>query len=203
MPKSKRLIVGLGNPGPNYERTRHNVGFEAADAVAEYAGIVLERVPGNVLLGWGRLRSDPVGVAKPMTYMNRSGRAVGALIGMHRLDPRGMLVIVDDINLEPGRLRLRASGGAGGHNGLRDVIDRLGHGDFPRLRIGIGNAFSRGRQVDYVLSPFSPEERPHIDQAVARAVQAVESFVCEGMATAMSRFNVQASRTEAGLSSHL
>lgn len=189
MPKSKRLIVGLGNPGPSYEGTRHNIGFEVADAVAEHAQISLEHARGDVFLGWGRIRSYSFGVAKPLTYMNRSGKAVKTLLGVHHLEPQDMLVIVDDINLEPGRLRLRPSGSAGGHNGLQDIIDRLGHDDFPRLRFGVGSDFSRGGQVDYVLSPFSPIERPLIDEAVVRARDAAETFVCEGVTTAMNRFN--------------
>ncbi len=189
MPKSKRLIVGLGNPGPNYEGTRHNIGFEIADAVAERAEVTFEHARGDVFLGWGRIRSCPIGVAKPLTYMNRSGKAVKTLLSVHHLEPRDMLVIVDDINLEPGRLRIRPSGSAGGHNGIQDVIDHLGHDDFPRLRFGIGSDFPRGRQVDYVLSPFTLEERPLIDEAVVLARDAAETFVREGVTAAMNRFN--------------
>ncbi len=189
MSKSKRLIVGLGNPGPEYEATRHNIGFEAADAVAARARATFERGRGNVLLGWGRIRSYPVGVAKPLTFMNRSGKAISALLGVWRMEPRQLLVIVDDINLPPGRLRLRPSGSAGGHNGLQDIADRLGHPNFPRLRIGVGNDFARGGQARHVLSPFSSEERLVMDEAVIRARDAVETFVCEGISVAMNRFN--------------
>ena len=189
MSKSKRLIVGLGNPGPEYEATRHNIGFEAADAVAARAGAAFERGRGNVLLGWGRIRSYPVGIAKPLTFMNRSGKAVSSLLGAWRMDPRQILVIVDDINLPPGRLRLRPSGSAGGHKGLQDIADRLGHHDFPRLRIGVGNDFVRGGQARHVLSPFSSGERSSMDEAVVRARDAVEAFVCEGISVAMNRFN--------------
>lgn len=189
MPKPKRLIVGLGNPGPDYDGTRHNIGYEVADAVADHAGVTFEHARGDVFLGWGRVRSFPFGVAKPLTYMNRSGKAVKTLLGVHHLATQDMLVIVDDINLDPGRLRIRPSGSAGGHNGLQDIIDRLGHDDFPRLRFGIGSDFPRGGQVDYVLSRFAPEERPLIDEAVQRAREAAEAFVCEGVTTVMNRFN--------------
>ena len=189
MSKSKRLIVGLGNPGPEYEATRHNIGFEVADAVAERARATFEHGRGNVLLGWGRMRSYPVGIAKPLTFMNRSGKAVSALLGAWRLEPRQLLVIVDDINLPPGRLRLRASGSPGGHNGLQDIAERLGRQNFPRLRIGVGNDFGRGGQVRHVLSPFSAEERSSMDDAVIRACHAVEAFVCEGISAAMTQFN--------------
>lgn len=189
MPTSKRLIVGLGNPGPEYDETRHNIGFAVADRVAERAHITFQHDRGNVLLGWGRLRSRPVGVAKPLTYMNRSGQAVRTLLGRHGLQPKEMLVVVDDISLEPGRIRLRARGSAGGHNGLQDIIDRLGTDDFPRLRIGIGSDFPRGRQSEYVLSPFTEEERPIMQEAVERASDAAVTFVTEGITTAMNRFN--------------
>lgn len=189
MSKSKRLIVGLGNPGPKYEGTRHNIGFEVADAVAGHAGIVLEHGRGDVLIGFGRVRSYPFGVAKPLTYMNRSGKAVRTLLGVHRIEPDEMLVVVDDINLDVGRIRIRPSGSAGGHNGVQDIIDRLGHDDFPRLRCGVGSDFPRGGQVDYVLSPFAAEERALVDDVVLRARDAAETFVCEGVAAAMNRFN--------------
>lgn len=189
MPKSKRLIVGLGNPGPDYEETRHNVGFMVADAVAEMARISYEHERGDVLLGWGRIRSYPVGVAKPLVFMNRSGQSVRTLLQRHNLEMQEMLVIVDDVNLPPGKLRLRPNGSAGGHNGVQDIIDRLGRDDFPRLRIGIGGDFARGQQADYVLSPFTSEERPIIDEAIIRAKEAVVTFVTEGVTTAMNRFN--------------
>lgn len=189
MPKSKRLIVGLGNPGPEYEETRHNVGFMVADAVADTAQVTLEHERGDVLFGWGRIRSYPLGVAKPLVFMNRSGQSVRSLLQRHNLDTKEMLVVVDDINLPTGKLRLRARGSAGGHNGVQDIIDRIGSDDFPRLRIGIGSEFERGRQSDYVLSPFSADERPIVDEAILRARDAAVTFVTDGITTAMNRFN--------------
>lgn len=189
MAKSKRLIVGLGNPGPQYENTRHNIGFMVADAVAEFAGITYKHERGNVLLGWGRIRSYPVGVAKPLAFMNRSGSSVRNLLLRYRLELQDMLVVVDDINLPTGKLRLRARGSAGGHNGMQDIIDHLGSDDFPRLRIGIGSEFERGKQADYVLSPFAQDELPVVDEAIVRARDAVVTYVTEGIETAMNRFN--------------
>ena len=189
MATSKRLIVGLGNPGAEYEKTRHNVGFEVVDAVADKARITLEHDKGDVLLGWGRVRRYPLGVAKPLTYMNRSGTAVRTLLGRHGLEPQEILVVVDDINLPVGKLRLRQGGSAGGHNGLQDITDRLGRDDFPRLRFGVGSDFSRGKQADYVLSPFSPDERPIVEEALVRARDAAITFVTDGIVTAMNRFN--------------
>ena len=189
MPKSKRLIIGLGNPGPDYEETRHNIGFMVADAVADLGRITFEHERGDVLLGWGRIRSYPVGVAKPLVFMNRSGQSVRTLLQHHKLDMQEMLVVVDDINLPVGKLRLRKDGSAGGHNGVQDIIDRLGSDDFPRLRFGIGNDFDRGRQSDYVLSPFTAEERPIVDEGIVRARDAAAAFVTDGITTAMNRFN--------------
>ncbi len=189
MARAKRLIVGLGNPGPEYEATRHNVGFMVADAVAEKAGLRLSHERGNVLLGWGRWRGAPFGVAKPLTYMNRSGQAVLALVRRFGLTPADLLVIYDDINLPVGRIRLRPGGSAGGHNGVQDIIDRLGTDAFPRLRLGIGHDFPRGRQADYVLAPFDAEQRPRIEEAIERAREAALTFVTDGLHVAMNRFN--------------
>lgn len=189
MATSKRLIIGLGNPGTEYEKTRHNVGFEVVDAVAEKARITLEHDKGDVMLGWGRIRRYPFGVAKPLTYMNRSGSAVRTLLGRHTLQPQEILVVVDDINLPVGKLRLRPGGSAGGHNGLQDITDLLGRDDFPRLRFGVGSDFPRGKQADYVLSPFTVDERSIVDEALIRARDAAITFVTDGIVTAMNRFN--------------
>lgn len=189
MAKSKRLIIGLGNPGAEYEGTRHNIGFDVIDALAETTRVALEHEKGDVLLGWGRVRTYPIGLAKPLTYMNRSGRSVQALLGRHGLDPRDILVVVDDVNLPLGKLRIRPGGSAGGHNGLEDITERIGRDDFPRLRFGIGSNYPRGRQAEYVLSPFSEEERPVVEEALQRAREAAITFVTDGVVTAMNRFN--------------
>ncbi len=189
MPQVRRLIIGLGNPGPEYDGTRHNVGFAVVDALAERASVGLRRERGDVLFGWGRQRACGFGLAKPQTYMNRSGGAVLALVRRFGLTPAEILVVVDDLALEPGRMRLRERGSAGGHNGVQDVIDRLGTDAFPRLRIGVGSNYERGRQAEYVLSPFAPEERPVVEETVARACDAALAFACEGTAVAMNRFN--------------
>lgn len=189
MAKSKRLIIGLGNPGSEYEGTRHNIGYAVIDALADKIRITFEHAKGDVLLGWGRIRTLPVGLAKPLTFMNRSGSAVRTLLAHHDLEPRDMLVVVDDVNLPVGKLRIREGGSTGGHNGLQDITDRLGHGNFPRLRFGIGSDFSRGRQAEYVLSPFTESERPIVEEALLRACDAAVTFVTDGVVTAMNRFN--------------
>lgn len=185
----ERLIVGLGNPGAEYARTRHNVGFEVADAVAERANIPLRSQMGRYELGEGRWRSRALVIAKPLQYMNRSGEAVIELLRRFSLTPAEVLVVYDDLALPSGTIRLRQGGSAGGHNGVQDIIDHLKTEAFPRLRVGIGSDFPRGHQVDYVLSPFDPVQRPVIDDAVVLARDASLTFVTEGLTTAMNRFN--------------
>jgi len=186
----RRLIVGLGNPGADYVYTRHNIGFVVVDTLADKIGAdPFQHGRGNVLEAMGRIRGRNIVLAKPLTYMNRSGGAVKALLGGNGLQPEDMLVVYDDIALPVGKLRLRKSGSAGGHNGVQDIIDVLGTDVFPRLRFGIGNDFSRGRQADYVLSPFDSSEDDDVDEGVVRALDAISAFVTEGLVTAMNRFN--------------
>ena len=189
MAASKRLIIGLGNPGEEYENTRHNVGFDVVDLLAEKTRASLSLDRGPSVFGWGRWRGRPMGLAKPLTYMNRSGQAVRGLMRRYGVELKNVLVIVDDLNLEPGRMRIRQKGSAGGHNGVQDIIDRLGSDDFPRLRIGIGRDFSRGRQADYVLTPFSASEAPLVEATLNEARDAALTFITDGIVTAMNRFN--------------
>ena len=188
MASSGRLVAGLGNPGLKYEGTRHNIGFKVADAVAERTGARWKE-KGEAYLADARWRSRPLLLMKPQTFMNRSGTAIETVARKKKFDPREILVVVDDISLPVGTVRLRPSGGSGGHNGLEDIIDWLDSTDFPRLRVGIGSDFERGGQSDYVLSPFTAEERPVMDEAVERARDAVLTFVTDGVQTAMNRFN--------------
>lgn len=188
MASRKRLIVGLGNPGDEYVDTRHNVGFMVIDALADRLRIDLEH-DGQALVGWGRHKGYPIGLAKPLTYMNRSGDAVAPIVRDHDLDPSEVLVIVDDVHLPPGKLRMRPSGSSGGHNGVEHVTERLGTDAFPRLRIGIGDDYGRGQQADYVLSPFSAQQKPVIEDALISACNAVLAYVRDGVETAMNRFN--------------
>ena len=188
MASSKRLIVGLGNPGETYSQTRHNVGFQVIDALAERLSLELKK-KGSTLLGWGRWKGRPIGLSKPVLFMNRSGVAVEELARKQGLESVDILVIVDDINLPIGRIRIRERGGDGGHNGLEDVIDWLDTDSFPRLRIGIGSDFERGRQADYVLSPFSEEEQTLIQDSILTATEAALTFVTDGIVTAMNRFS--------------
>lgn len=189
MARARRLIIGLGNPGPQYEGTRHNAGFAVADAVAVKTGVAFEAGGGPYVLGAGSYRGTPFAVAKPMDFMNRSGTAVKKLLGRFGLEPEDVLIVYDDLALDLGQIRLRGKGGAGGHNGLQDIIDTLNSANFPRLRIGIGASFPRGQQVDFVLAPFDEEEQPVIESAVEEAAEAALVFVREGLVPAMNRFN--------------
>jgi PTH1 family peptidyl-tRNA hydrolase len=186
-----RLIVGLGNPGPRYARTRHNVGFRVLDAVAARAGALLASRRFGGRFGEGALAGEPIALLAPETYMNRSGEAVSeALAALAVADPaRELLVVFDDADLPLGRLRLRARGSSGGHNGLADVLAKLGSEAVPRLRFGIGRPSVPQGTVDFVLEAFAPAEEELLAQAVPRAADAVECFVCDGIGAAMNRFN--------------
>lgn len=184
----RRLIVGLGNPGPEYAGTRHNVGFEVVDCLASRHHIPLRRRTLRALLGEGVIEGHPVILAKPMTYMNLSGEAVGAIVRRYRIPLENIVVVVDDIALPTGKLRLRLKGSSGGHNGLESIQRHLHTMEYPRVRIGVGAA-RPGAMVDHVLSRFRPEEREPIAEAIERAADAVEAALREGFEKAMNTYN--------------
>ena len=188
MAGSTRIIIGLGNPGARYEGTRHNIGFEVVETIAGRIGATW-KTKGQSQIAEGRWRGRKLLLAAPETYMNRSGLAVEELLRKHRATPQDILVVVDDIHLDTGVIRIRQKGGTGGHNGLDDIIDWLDTNNFPRMRIGVGSDFGQGQQADYVLAPFSDEQRVLIDPAIERARDAALTFVTDGIVTAMNRFN--------------
>ena len=183
-----RLVIGLGNPGSEYANTRHNIGFRVADALADRLDTSFRHVK-SVMLGWGKYKNQDLGIAKPLTYMNRSGNAVAGLCREHDLSPDEVVVVVDDLNLPVGTIRLRPGGSSGGHNGLSHVAERLGTTDFPRLRVGIGSDFASGEQVDYVLSPFTAQQEPKIEEAVMDAVAAILTSLRDDLDAAMNQYN--------------
>ena len=183
------LIVGLGNPEPEYAATRHNVGVEVVRAVAARVRARLERYHARSIGADARWKGRPFALAMPQTYMNLSGESVLGLVRHFGLQPRDVLVVVDDLALDPGVLRLRAGGSDGGHNGLADITERLKTDQFPRLRIGIGRTFARGKQADYVLQRFTAAERAAIDACLPVAAEAALTVVADGLQTAMNRFN--------------
>lgn len=182
------LIVGLGNPGREYRSNRHNIGFMLVDRLAAAHRIALNRVHSRTIIGLGSIKERPVVLAKPQTFMNNSGMAVGALSRFYKIPLAQLLVIFDDLDLTTGSLRLRSRGGAGGHNGMRSIIAQLGE-DFPRLRLGIGRPPGRMDPAAYVLQDFTATELPVIEDLLTAAVQAVETYVGEGVELAMTRHN--------------
>lgn len=185
-----QLVAGLGNPGPRYEQTRHNVGFMVADVLARRwnAGAYRFERKFEALVGEGMLGEQRVLLVKPQTYMNLSGRSVAGVVRFYKVPLEDLLVVYDDLDLPLGALRLRAVGSAGGHRGLNDVLLRLGTADVPRLRIGIGKVH-RSATVEHVLNRFSPQEREQMDETIAAAADAAECWAREGIDAAMTRFN--------------
>ena len=185
-----KLVVGLGNPGPDYRDTRHNVGFLVADELARRG-----RVPDDWREKFGALQvktlvgGDPVMVAKPLTFMNLSGQAVAGLVSFFKIELADVFVVTDDVALPLGRLRARREGGAGGHNGLKSVIEYLGTQAFPRMRVGVGRGDSGRDLADHVLGRFAAGERDTVSAAVLRAADAAEMFVSEGIERVMNVFN--------------
>jgi len=187
------LIVGLGNPGAQYASTRHNVGWMVLDELARRHNIEIIRKLGDAKIGVGEFGEHRVLLAKPQTFMNLSGRAVGALLHFHKIERANLIVITDDLNLPVGKIRLRAAGSGGGHNGLASIEKTLGTRDYARLRIGVGEPPERERRergtADYVLKPFSADERQLIEDTIARAADGIETFVREDVGAAMNRYN--------------
>lgn len=190
------LVVGLGNPGPAYAKTRHNVGFQVLDLLAERHGGSFKRGRANSHTAEIRLGGRRVVLAKPQTWMNLSGEAVQPLLQWYKLPPERLIVVYDDSDLPLGRIRIREQGSAGGHNGVKSVIQRLCTNAFPRVRVGIG-ARANADQVSHVLGQFRRDEEPVIAEARERAADAVEAIVAEGVVAAMNRFNANGSAASA------
>ena len=185
-----KLIVGLGNPGPEYRDTRHNVGFMVADALVDRWRVSDQwREKFEALLIKTMVREEPVVLAKPLTFMNLSGQAVAALAGFYKIEPVDIFIVTDDVALPVGRLRARREGGAGGHNGLKSIIQSLGMQAFPRMRVGVGRGDSRRDLADHVLGRFEADERDTVSAAVLRAADATEMFLSEGIERVMNAFN--------------
>ena len=184
-----KLIVGLGNPGERYAATRHNVGWRLAETLADRWGAGPWKEKPDAAVAEIRRGGEKIVLARPLTYMNLSGQAVRRLTDFWQAAPEDLLVMLDDLALELGRVRLRAGGSAGGHNGLESVIAHLGTEAFPRLRVGIGPGPAPEAQADFVLTPFTETERPVIEEAIGRAADAVECWMSDGLEAAMNRCN--------------
>jgi len=194
-----KAIFGLGNPGPRYAGTRHNIGFAVVDELARRGAVAFESAPADALVAKWRQRreglpgvdtagGDVVLLVKPLTFMNESGQAVGELARYFKIEVPDLLIVVDDVQLPLGKLRARARGSAGGHNGLKSIIAHLGD-EFPRLRVGVGRGETRRDLVDHVLSRFETDEREDAGRMTLRAADAAETFITSGIAAVMNTFN--------------
>ncbi|EST51748.1 peptidyl-tRNA hydrolase [Brevibacillus panacihumi W25] len=184
-----KVVIGLGNPGKKYEDTRHNAGFMAIDKISENWGIPVSSNKFRALIGEGRAQGEKVLLVKPQTYMNLSGESIAEILRFYKLTPDDLVVIFDDLDLPTGQLRLREKGSAGGHNGIKSMIQHLGTQEFKRIKVGIGRP-EPGRSVsDYVLQSFPSGERKEIDEAVSRAADAADMWVREPFLKVMNHFN--------------
>jgi PTH1 family peptidyl-tRNA hydrolase len=184
-----KLIIGLGNPGKDYERTRHNIGFDVIDAFARINNITVNKRDFRALGGDGRVGNARVFLLKPQTFMNLSGESVAAFLRQKPLSLTDIIVITDDIALPTAKLRLRAGGSAGGHNGLKSLIAHLHSQEFPRLRFGVGAPREPSAQINFVLGRFSRAEQADVEEGIARAVAALEAWIAEDIEPAMNKFN--------------
>ena len=189
-PSAGWMLVGLGNPGPKYARSRHNVGFRAVDALCEQQRCRCDRLRLKALTGFCELGGQKVLLVKPMTYMNLSGQAVRPLADYYKIPPERILVIFDDVSLPVGRLRVRPDGSAGGHNGVKSLIAELGTQDFPRIKVGVGEKPHPDYDLaDWVLSSFSSQEEKLLGPTIERALDAAGAVIAEGVPRAMNQFN--------------
>ena len=189
-PGGEFLVVGLGNPGSKYWNTRHNVGFAALDALAEELHAKVDRVKFQALTGQATLEGQKLILLKPTTYMNLSGQAVQAAAKFYKIPPERILVMFDDISLDPGRLRVRKNGSAGGHNGIKSIISCIGSQEFPRVKIGVGAKPHPDYDLaDWVLSTFPYDQREFMDETYKKAAQAAITVITQGPEAAANRFN--------------
>jgi PTH1 family peptidyl-tRNA hydrolase len=183
------MFIGLGNPGPGYSKTRHNIGFEVIDAISREFDIPLKRHPADARVGRGRIHGRDVILVQPMAYMNLSGNPVCRLAQSFGLSCEDMLIVHDDMDLAFGRIKIKEKGGSGGHNGIQSLIDAFGGGDFARLRMGVGRPEAGTNAVDHVLSSFNLEESKMLEHIIFRARDAAVTILCNGAKEAMNRFN--------------
>jgi PTH1 family peptidyl-tRNA hydrolase len=188
--ESPALVAGLGNPGPEYAGHRHNVGFQVIEVLARSHGLTFSRRKElKAHVAEGQIAGRAVLLAKPQTYMNLSGRALGRLQRTYEIPPEQILIVYDDLDLPLGRLRMRPEGGSGGHKGMRSIIDVLGTQAFPRLRVGVDRPPGRMDPAEYVLRPFDEEQQELLDDVLERAVAAIECWLVDGIVAAMDEFN--------------
>jgi len=186
-----KIVVGLGNPGSEYIETRHNTGFKVIDSLAEMLNIDVKKRKFGARFGSNEFADKKLILLKPWRFMNRSGQVVATAVGFYKLDLKNLMIVTDDLALEPGRIRIRARGSAGGHNGLVDIIEKLGTNEFARCRVGIGDKTEKlgQNQIDYVLSRPTKEQKALLDAAIIKARDAVMCWIEHGIETAMNKYN--------------
>jgi len=184
-----KIVIGLGNPGRKYERTRHNAGFLAVDEIARDLRFSLSQEKYHAVIGKCRIGEEDALLVKPQTFMNESGRSVGAVLRYTYGSPADLIVVHDELDLPLGTVRVKTGGGHGGHNGLRSIIEHIGTPDFIRIRVGVGRPAPGRDAADYVLSPFTAEERQAADEAVVKAADAVKAVIRDGLTKAMNDCN--------------
>jgi len=183
------LIVGLGNPGREYRDTRHNIGFMVVDQLAGRMNISFNRAKSKALITDGRYQGLKIILAKPQTFMNKSGHPTSSLLKFYKLTPKNLLVVYDDVDLPFDTIRIKPSGGSAGHKGMRSIIEQLGTDEFPRLRMGVGRPAGGKQAANYVLKPFNKEETEILDIYLARAADATQAFLTHGIDYAMTKYN--------------
>lgn len=193
----RRIIAGLGNPGKEYGRTRHNVGFHIVDRLAEKHGLKFSKMMSRAIVASGDINGSKVVLVKPQTFMNESGQSVGPIVKFYKTDPTNLLVIYDDLDLPLGQLRMRKFGGSGGHNGMKSIIARVGTENFPRLRVGIGRPPGRMDPMDYVLEPFTKAELELMEQTYERAIDGIERWLENDIERVMNVVNIGEERRKA------
>lgn len=192
MQERRRIIAGLGNPGKEYAHTRHNVGFMVVDRLAEAHGLKFSRMMSRAVVALGEIAGAKVALAKPQTFMNLSGESIGPIAKFYKVPPEDLLVVYDELDLPEGLLRMRPKGGAGGHNGMKSIIARVGSSDFPRLRVGLGRPPGRMDPAAYVLQDFTSAERAAMDEALDKAVTGIQRWLTDGIDGALNYVNAPA-----------
>jgi PTH1 family peptidyl-tRNA hydrolase len=185
------VIAGLGNPGRKYASTRHNVGFDVIDLLSQKFGIKVNKIKFKGLVGEGVWAGEKIVLIKPSTYMNLSGESIRPIMEFYKIKPEELMVVVDDIDIEFGTMKIKKKGSAGTHNGLKSIISQTGTDQFPRLKIGIGQKPEHYDLADFVLSKFSKSERKTVDKAILKAADAVDEYITRGVDSAMNKYNIK------------
>ena len=183
------LIVGLGNPGKEYENTRHNMGFNTINKISQQYNIEVKQNKFQALYGSGMIEKEKVILLKPQTYMNLSGNSVKEVVDFYKIEKEKILVIYDDMDIEPGKIKIRKKGSAGGHNGMKSIIQMIGTEEFPRIRVGIGRPIHKDDEINYVIGAIPEEDLKRLDEGIEKAQKAVEEILRNGVDSAMNKYN--------------